>query len=719
MVPTNGNALNPLDTPLTQLMGVGSERASQLDRLGLRTVGDLLGHRPRRYEDRRHFLNIGSLRRGVAATVRGRIVAQGVKGYSRNRALFEFILEDGTGRLHCRWWNMPFMARYFSVGDEVMVYGKVSEFKPMTMDHPETEVVETGEERLIHLDRIVPIYPLTEGLPQRWLRALVWRVIESFARGISDPWSAPLMKSAGWRRIRLGWLAQQATSSSSPPQPIRPPASDSPGPAPAKPRFLPALDVAYRWLHFPETLDRPELARQRLAMEELIDLQVRMRRRRLRLQAAAPLAVCQGDNHLIRPFLARLGFTLTPAQTAVLKEIRRDLGGPHPMRRLLQGDVGSGKTVVAACSVLMALESGCNATLMAPTEILAEQHFKLFSRWFTPLGLQVELHTGSTKTPKIVSPAGPTLAIGTHALIEPRFSLDRLGLVVIDEQHKFGVAQREALLRKGRYPHLLVMTATPIPRTLGLTLYGDLDISVIVQPPPGRGALRTFIRGPDDLPRVNTFIKSKIAEGRQVYIILPRVEESDLARGIRAVKEEFARLSGEFAPARVGLLHGRLRPEEKERAMEDFRRNQVQILLATTVVEVGVDVPNATVMLIYNAEQYGLAQLHQLRGRIGRGPCQSFCILLTSSGAPEERQRLAILEQTNDGFRIAEEDLRLRGPGELLGRDQSGLPEFRFANLATDSCLVECARSIAVHLVSSAEALPCPGPAGRPRRRCV
>jgi ATP-dependent DNA helicase RecG len=690
-----------LETPLSQLTGVGPERASQLARLGLHTVWDLLRHRPRRHEDRRHFLTIADLRRGQAATVRGRIVAQGTKGYSRGRSVFEFILEDGTGRLHCRWWNLPFMAKYFSVGDEVMVYGKASEFKPLAMDHPETEVVESQEERLVHLDRIVPVYPLTEGLPQRWLRSLVWRVLEGFADRIRDPWPEQAMTAAGWRRNPLGWVRPLGVSGLS--QTASAVGDHS---LDGDTSFVPALANAIRWLHFPETGQRADLARQRLALDEFIDLQVQMRQRRLRMQAAASGRPCQGDNRIIKPFLKQLGFKLTLAQTAVLKEIRKDMGELHPMRRLLQGDVGSGKTVVAACTILMALESGFNALLMAPTEILAEQHFHLFKRWLEPLRLRVALQTGSTKTldksqPLLEAGQGGTLAIGTHALIQPGFSLDRLGLVVIDEQHKFGVAQREALVRKGHYPHLLVMTATPIPRTLGLTMYGDLDISVIASLPPGRGSIRTYIRGPQDLPKVNAFMKSKVTEGRQAYVVFPRVEDSDLKTGTKAVKQEFARLQAEFAPAQVALLHGRLRSEEKETVMADFRQNKAQILLSTTVVEVGVDVPNATVMLIENAELYGLAQLHQLRGRIGRGKWPSYCILATACDTPEVRQRLAIMEETTDGFRIAEEDLKLRGPGELLGQDQSGLPAFRFGDLTTDRQLIEHARRIAGELVAA------------------
>jgi ATP-dependent DNA helicase RecG len=446
-----------------------------------------------------------------------------------------------------------------------------------------------------------------------------------------------------------------------------------------------------------------ELARRRLALDEFIELQRGVLARRRRFEASARAWPCGGDNRLIKPFLARLEFKLTDAQTRVLREIREDLRGAHPMRRLLQGDVGSGKTVVAACAALMTLESGFNVALMAPTEILAEQHFRNFQRWLEPLGVVVELRTGSWKTASNPPPAtrrvdggrtpSVTLTIGTHALLNGAFDLPHLGLVIIDEQHKFGTAQREALVRKGRYPHLLVMTATPIPRTLGLTLYGDLDSSTIDALPAGRGRIRTFVRMAEALPKVWLFVKEKLREGRQAYVVYPRVDDN--GGNVKAVTQELERVQKALAPFRVGLLHGRLPAREKEAVMQAFRGGAVQALLATSLIEVGVDVPNATVMLIENAEQFGLAQLHQLRGRIGRGAHASFCILVSNADNPEARARLKVLADTTDGFQIAEADLRLRGPGELLGQQQSGAARFRFGDLATDLDLIRQARAIA------------------------
>ena len=695
-MPPSENRTSPLDAVVTSLWGVGADRAVQLARLDIHTVQDLLLHRPRRYEDRRHFKKISELTRDEPATARGTIVAQGLKRFRKGtKSVFEFILEDGTGRLHCRWWNLPFMEKYFAIGDEVFVFGKMVETKPRTMDHPESEVIEGGEESFIHINRIAPVYPLTEGLPQRWLRGLLWRTLEKYESRIEEP--------------QVGRVTPCAPASET----TKRRAEDC-APCPSHPTRANAI----RMIHFPEELTDVEIARRRLALDEFIVLQRAMQLRRKNFEARARALPCGGDNRLMKPFLAQLGFKLTGAQTKVLREIRADMNGLHPMRRLLQGDVGSGKTAVAACTALMTLESGFNVALMAPTEILAEQHFRNFQKWFEPLGVKVELQTGSRKTVERREPRGEsqphdspsslvarpsTLFVGTHALLTSGFELPRLGLVIIDEQHKFGVAQREQLVRKGNYPHLLVMTATPIPRTLGLTLYGDLDVSVIDEMPTGRGRVKTFVRTADKLPMVWQFIREKIAAGRQAYVVYPRVEEEDTANDIKAVTKELENVRRVLAPFRVGLLHGRLKGRQKEEVMTDFRANRIQALVATALVEVGVDVPNASIMLIENAERFGLAQLHQLRGRIGRPPSpgsfgatggahESQCILIAGAKNEEARQRLKILEETADGFRIAEADLRLRGPGELLGRQQSGLPEFRFGNLVEDLDLIRQAQ---------------------------
>ena len=676
MPPTDDPA-SPLAAPVTNVWGVGEERARLLARLDIFTVEDLLLHKPRRYEDRRKFLPIRDLKIGEPATVRGKIIAAGRKNFRKGaRSMFECVLDDGSAHLFLRWWQaQPWMEDYYVTGREFLAFGKTESLRPRTYEHPETEFIEPGDDEFIHVNRIVPIHPLTEGLTARVMRYLIWRALEKFESQINEPAASPLHHPEG--------------------------------------KNLPTRASSVRMIHFPEELTDVEFARQRLALDEFVELQLQIQSRRKKFEASSKALPCSGDNRFIKPFLAQLGFKLTTAQTRVLREIRADMGGAHPMRRLLQGDVGSGKTAVAACTALMALESGFNVALMAPTEILAEQHFRNFSRWLEPLGVKVEMQTGSKKTsedggwqmedgkgarPSILHPPS-SIFIGTHALLTGGFNLPRLGLVIIDEQHKFGVAQREQLVRKGNYPHLLVMTATPIPRTLGLTLYGDLDLSTIDELPPGRGVVKTFVRMSDKLPKVWEFVQQKLAAGRQAYVVYPRVEEN--ADGLKAVTKEFDTLKKKLAPFRVGLLHGRIKAAEKEAVMADFRANRVNVLLATSLIEVGVDVANATVMLIENAESFGLAQLHQLRGRIGRGAHESFCILISDAKQPESRERLQVLAETTDGFRIAEADLKLRGPGELLGQQQSGLPRFRFGALVSDLSLVRQARDIAAKMLAA------------------
>jgi ATP-dependent DNA helicase RecG len=659
--------ISSLKMPVSSVWGVGEERAKLLARLEIFTVEDLLLHKPRRYEDRRKFLPIRDLKLKEAATVRGKIVAAGIKRFKKGtRAMFECVFDDGTVLLHCRWWQaQPWMEDWYAVGREFLIFGKLDDDKkPRTFTHPETEFVEPGDDEFIHVNRIVPIHPLTDGLTARVMRSLIWHALEKFENQIEEP------------PIKLDL------------------------------KIFPARANAVRMIHFPEELTDVEIARQRLAMDEFVALQFQIQSRRKKFEALSKALPCGGDNRLMKPFLAELGFKLTAAQANVLREIRADMSGKHPMRRLLQGDVGSGKTAVAACSALMAIESGFNVAVMAPTEILAEQHFRNFSKWFEPLGVKVELQTGSKKAdgrwqmadgkhaPTSNSQLPSAIFIGTHALFTAGFDLPKLGLVIIDEQHKFGVTQREALVRKGNYPHLLVMTATPIPRTLGLTLYGDLDVSVIDELPGGRGEIKTFVRTTEKLPKVFDFIREKISGGRQAYVVYPRVDVADTDKDIKAVTKEFENVQRALTPFKIGLLHGRIKPTEKENVMAGFRANKIQALVATSLIEVGVDVPNATVMLIENAEYFGLAQLHQLRGRIGRGAHESFCILISDAKNPEALARLKILEETNDGFKIAEADLKLRGPGELLGQQQSGAMQLRFGNLVEDLNLIRQAREL-------------------------
>ena len=663
------------ELPVTAVPGVGEERRLLLERLKIVTVQDLLFHQPRRQEDRRKFLPISELKLKEAATVRGHVVAAGFKRWKKGtQSLFECVFDDGTARLHCRWWHaQAWMQDWYTVGREFLIYGKPQSLKPRNIDHPETELVEPGDDEFIHVNRIVPFHPLTEGLTGRVMRTLVWRTLEKFGDQIGEP---DFLTAGGKNE------------------------------SPARPFYLalPSRASALRMLHFPEELSDVEIARRRLALDEFVALQLQIQGRRKKFEANAQALPCSGDNRWIKPFLQRLGFKLTEAQTGVLREIRADLGGRHPMRRLLQGDVGSGKTAVAACSALMALESGFNVALMAPTEILAAQHYENFSRWFAPLGIGVQLHTGrrnGDETSPLPGGKSVCMHVGTHALLTAGFQIPHLGLVIIDEQHKFGVNQREQLVRKGNYPHLLVMTATPIPRSLGLTLYGDLDLSVINEIPGGRGQIKTFVRTAEKLPQVWKFVQEKLAAGRQAYVVYPRAEQEDTENDLKAVTKEFAGIQRALAPFKAGLLHGKLKGPEKDAVMAGFRANQIQVLLATSLIEVGVDVPNATVMVVENAERFGLAQLHQLRGRIGRGAHDSFCILISAANTEDAQARLKVLAETNDGFKIAEEDLKLRGPGELLGQQQSGLPDLRFGHLVHDTDLVRLSREIAARLLQT------------------
>ncbi len=651
------------------LKGVGPQRAKLLSRLGLLTIQDALFFVPARHDDRRRLIPFRSLGEGKPQSCSGTIVGLSLPPRGNPRSPFSVLLRDGTGYLTAVWFNQPYLGKVLQRGQTLVLHGRVARFRggPLQMRHPDFEIVESGEDESLHTGRLVPIYRLTEGLTQRPLRSLLWRVVEHYA----------------------------AKAPESLPEALR------------RRRGLVPLPAALKGIHFPEAENELAAARRRLVFEDFLLLQLGLAIRRQREGRARGIPLKPGGE-LVARLRRSLPYTLTAAQERVWEEIRRDLAGPYAMNRLLEGDVGSGKTIVAAMAILTAVEAGYQTALMAPTEILAEQHYMTLRQLLPPLGLPVALLTSAIKGREregllegVTAGRIPCL-VGTHALIQEGVEFRRLGLAVVDEQHRFGVVQRALLRKKGDNPHVLVMTATPIPRTLALTLYGDLDVSVLDEMPPGRQPIGTVVRAEGKRAQIYAFLRKQIEEGRQAYVVCPLVEESE-DTDLKAATEMAERLQREvFADLRVGLLHGRMSLDDKESVMRAFKAGETHILVSTTVIEVGIDVPNASVMLVEHAERFGLSQLHQLRGRVGRGPWKSYCILLAAGGlSAEARRRLAALTESQDGFRIAEVDLELRGPGEFFGTRQSGLPEFRVADLLRDARVLEEARQEAFALVGA------------------
>jgi ATP-dependent DNA helicase RecG len=646
--------MDPLETPIRELSWVNPLLGRGLSRLGIKTWRDILEHYPRRHEDRSQFGRFPTASAETPTCIRGVITKISGRYFARRKIVEATVEENNntalSGRVTCRWFNQYYIQRMLAVGQVVVLFGRPKEVRNrIYFDHPEFEIVDETEENLIHLNRITPIYPLTEGLRQRPLRELIYQSIEQL-QTIPD--------------------------------------------RPILPRQVTSLRSALKQLHFPESWEELERSRQTLALAELVGMQLVVeQRRRTALSGVGEPHL--GTGKILKKFLDQLPFEPTKAQLRTMEEIRRDLASPRPMARLLQGDVGAGKTFVAVTAMLSVIESGFQAALMAPTQVLAEQHYRGLTGWLQPLGVRLALRTSVRKEETFLPLEGDADAVvGTHALLYDTDSFRRLGLVVIDEQHKFGVLQRAQLLQRVPVPDLLVMTATPIPRTLAMTVYGDLDVSILDEKPAGRRPVVTRVRSTAKLPEATAFLKERLRAGRQIYIIYPVIEESESV-SVKAATSEFARWSKLLAPAACGLLHGRLDPEEKESVMARFRAKKIEVLISTTVIEVGVDVPNATVMLIENAERFGLAQLHQLRGRIGRSNHQSYCVLLTDSDDPVPLAKLRVLEESDNGFEIAEADLRFRGPGDLLGTEQSGLPPLRLADLLKDGHLMDKARDIA------------------------
>jgi ATP-dependent DNA helicase RecG len=654
-----------LDSPANKLHGVSDAYAKRLSRLGINTIRELLYLFPHRYDDFSSLKTIDKLEYGEDVTIIGTVWETHQRTSRRGQNLVTSTVSDGTGVVQATWFNQPYLVKRLKPGKQIVISGKVDEYLGrLTFPSPTWEPL---DKELIHTKRLVPVYPLTRGIGARWLRRLMKRSTDYWCLRLPDHLPLPIREK----------------------------------------RNLPSLEVAVQQIHFPDNWETLEQARRRLAFDELLMIQLGVLRQRheWRQRPGQPVQI---DGPLLRTFLESLPFTLTQAQEKALSEILDDLQEAKPMSRLLQGDVGSGKTVVAAAAMLMTVASDMQAVLMAPTEILAEQHYanlgKLWAELWLPgvtkLTSHLRLLTGSLKQSEKerihdeMASGEAKIIIGTHALIQEGLEFKNLGLAVIDEQHRFGVTQRASLRQKGHNPHVLVMSATPIPRTLALTIYGDLDISTIDELPPGRKEIVTRWMKPRERERAYGFLRSRVEESQQAFIICPLIEESDKIEAKAAV-EEYRRLQEEVFPElRLGLLHGRMTAEEKEAVMRDFYGGELDILVSTPVVEVGIDVPNAAVMLIEGADRFGLAQLHQFRGRVGRGEQQSYCLLLSDSPTDMGEQRLQIIESTQDGFKLADEDLKMRGPGEFFGTRQSGLPDLKVARLSDVGVLNE-ARAVA------------------------
>jgi ATP-dependent DNA helicase RecG len=655
-------------TDLATLPLLPARDVAALAAAGFSTAADVIDHLPKRYEDRRRFDNFPNQPTSSAVCLRGMVIDTSKRHFGRAKGFYEAVVMNGeggvfgSGKITCRWFNMSFIHKLVAAGQEVIVYGKVKDSNGrLIIDHPEFEILREDDEAMesIHIERIVPIYRNIAGIAQRRLREIIHMLLLQ-----CDP-------------ATLAAVFEVDVSSRS---------------------------DALKTVHFPDSLDDAAAARRRFALEEFFGIQLNVVWRRVRHLGQAG-RVLGKRTALLTAFYKSLPFDLTEAQKRSIREIIADMRQPQPMNRLLQGDVGSGKTFVAMAAMLLAVDSGCQAALMAPTQILAEQHYLTFRRWLEPLGIRVALRTANRDETNHIELAGaPQMIIGTHALLYDESLFGDLGLIVIDEQHKFGVAQRAALIRRGLVPDVLVMTATPIPRTLTMTIYGDLDVSLLDEKPPGRGKIITAVREGAKQTDITKFVKEQLASGHQAYLVYPLVEESENLKAESAT-EAYDKWRKRLPGHEVGLIHGKLKPEEKEEVMRRFREGEIAALVSTTVIEVGVDVPNATVMILHHAERFGLAQIHQLRGRIGRGGHKGYCILLTDGKNPEAMEKLKVLEQTSDGFEIAEADLRLRGPGDVLGTQQSGLADLRFTDFLADTALLREARAMADKVIAEDPAL--------------
>ncbi|HET7427059.1 MAG TPA: ATP-dependent DNA helicase RecG [Gemmatimonadales bacterium] len=668
-MPTRPAGSLRLDTPVKFLKGIGERRAEQLERLGIRTARDLLWHLPHRYIDASTVTPLVRAEIGQEVACIGRVVAKGVVPTRRGLRIFHAVLRDDSGVLECVWPGQAFLDRTIVIGQTLLVSGPVRFYHGRQMAPREFVILADADSDVDPLagGKVLPVYPATEGLSHKIIRGLIDRHLDALIALSVDVLPEALRRSLD----------------------------------------LPSLADALRAVHRPESAAEAERGRRRLAFDELLDLQLMLIRARAVAKRSRTGVAFTVRRELTTRLREALPWPLTEDQHRALLEITGDMTAPERMHRLLMGDVGTGKTVVALFAMLLAIENDFQAALMAPTELLAEQHAATLTQLLAPLDLRPELLLGRQSQAEKQAVRGrigsgqARLAVGTHALMQESVSFERLGLVVIDEQHRFGVEQRAALIGKGAAPDVLLLTATPIPRSLALTLYGDLDVSTLRHRPPGRGAIRTAVRTAAQRERVMSFIRESCAQGRQAYVVLPVIEESERA-DVRAATTMAQSLAARWPELQVGLVHGRLKADDRDAVMRRFRANEVQVLVATTVIEVGIDVPNATIMLIEHPERFGLAQLHQLRGRIGRGQDESFCILMSEG---EAYDRLQAFAGTQDGFKIAELDLAERGMGDLIGARQSGGVEVRHARLPGDEDLLGRARALATELIEADPAL--------------
>lgn len=656
-----------INTPIQYVKGVGPHKSRILSRLGIETVSDVLYYLPFRYEDRSNFTPVSKVTIGDIMTVKGEVKRLGSIKTKAGIYIFQLALDDGTGVIYGIWFHQPFLRKIFKVGQNVVMYGKVEKHGKLQINHPRYEILKGDETDSIHVGRIVPVYHLTQDLSQRGLRTISYRAISECCKHVAD--MLPVKLRAKNKLVDINFSIHN--------------------------------------IHFPTSFENLGRAYKRIVFDEFFLLQSAIAMKKKENASIRKGVDHKVDKRKAQEFIKNLAFELTKGQAAAIEAIERDMESQKPMNRLIQGDVGSGKTVVASYALLLAISGGYQGAIMAPTEILAEQHYMTLSKMFMQYDINVVLlvqglsQKERERVLKDIKDGNADVIVGTHSLIQEAVEFKRLGLAVIDEQHKFGVSQRARLQNNERSPDILLMTATPIPRTLVMTVYGDLDVSVIKELPPGRGEITTYWISNEQREKMYNFLREEISKGRQGYVVYPRLEESgsDELRAAKFMYEEFR--DRVFKDLKVGLIHGKMESHKKDSIMKRFKKGDIDILVSTVVIEVGIDVPNASVMVVENAERFGLSQLHQLRGRIGRGRYESYCVLVSDPGTDDARKRLTAMTEAEDGFEIAEEDLKLRGPGQIFGTKQHGLPEIRFGDIVRDMEIMEIARKEAFLLIES------------------